>query len=380
MAISDIKAYAHLTSADVEALGAELDALRAEIEQSRGESDAAYIRRVIKLQRGLAASGRATLMFSLFPPAWFAGTALLSLAKIIENMEIGHNVIHGQWDWMNDPEIHSSTWEWDMVGTSEDWKHSHNYIHHTFTNIVGKDRDVGYGLLRVTRDYRWKPKNLAQPVIYAALATLFEFGIAFHDIDVSSIKKGKKSKEAAKAQLGKVGRKVRKQLLKDYVLFPALSGPAFVSTLTANATANVVRNLWSNAVIFCGHFPDGAEKFTLAEYESETHAEWYLRQMLGSANFHGGKLMTFMTGALNYQIEHHMFPDLPSNRYPEMSVKVRELCERYDIPYTTGPFLVQYAQTLRTMLKLSLPDQLLKATSDDAPETASEKKWALRAA
>ena len=102
--------------------------------------------------------------------------------------------------------------------------------------------------------------------------------------------------------------------------------------------------------------------------------------MLGSANFGGGKLMSFMTGNLNYQIEHHLFPDLPSNRYAEIAVRVQEICGRYDIPYTTGPFLVQYAKTLRTLLKLSLPDQLLKATSDDAPETASEKKWAARAA
>ena len=174
MAISDIKAYAHLTPQDVEALGAELDALRREVEQSRGEKDAAYIRNVIKLQRGLEYAGRATLFASLFPPAWIAGTTMLSLSKIIENMEIGHNVIHGQWDWMNDPEIHSSTWEWDNAATSDHWKHSHNVVHHTWTNIVGKDRDVGYGLLRITRDYRWKPKNLAQPLIYVVLASLFE--------------------------------------------------------------------------------------------------------------------------------------------------------------------------------------------------------------
>ena len=194
------------------------------------------------------------------------------------------------------------------------------------------------------------------------------------------MKKGKKTKARAKEQLKEMGRKIRKQVTKDYVLWPALTGPAFVGTLTANLTANVVRNLWSNAVIFCGHFPDGAEKFTLAEYERETPAEWYLRQMLGSANFDGGKLLTFMSGNLNHQIEHHIFPDLPSNRYAEIAVRVREICERYDIPYTTGPFLVQYAQTIRTMLKLSLPDSWLTATSDDAPETASERKWELRAA
>ena len=379
MAISDIKAYAHLTPADVEALGVELDALRREIEQSRGAKDAAYIRKVIKLQRGLEYAGRATLFASLFPPAWIAGTAMLSLSKIIENMEIGHNVIHGQWDWMNDPEIHSSTWEWDNAATAESWKHSHNVVHHTWTNIVGKDRDVGYGVLRITRDYKWKPKNLAQPAIYALLALMFEYGIAFHDIDVSAVKKGRKTKETAKRQLRDMGRKIRKQVTKDYLLWPALTGPAFLGTLSANFTANVVRNVWSNAVIFCGHFPDGAEKFTLAEYESETPAEWYLRQMLGSANFDGGKLLTFMAGNLNHQIEHHIFPDLPSNRYAEIAVRVREICDRYEIPYTTGHFAVQYAQTIRTMLKLSLPDSMLTATSDDAPETASEKKWELRA-
>jgi fatty acid desaturase len=378
MAISDVKAYAHLSPAQVQELGRELDAIRRDVEASRGEADAAYIRKVIKLQRSLAVAARTTLFASMFPPAWFAGTTLLSLAKIIENMEIGHNVIHGQWDWMNDPEIHSSTWEWDLVCPSDQWKHSHNVVHHTYTNIVGKDRDVGYGLLRVTRDYKWKPKNLAQPAIYALLATLFEYGIAFHDIDVSSVKKGKKTKAQAKEQLRAVGRKIRRQVAKDYVVFPLLTGPAAVTTLTANLTANIVRNLWTNAVIFCGHFPDGAEKFTVAEYENETHDEWYLRQMLGSANFKGGKLLSFMTGNLNYQIEHHIFPDLPSNRYAEISARVREVCDRYGIPYTTGPFLVQYAQTLRTMLKLSLPDTWLTATSDDAPETASEKKWQLR--
>ena len=115
-------------------------------------------------------------------------------------------------------------------------------------------------------------------------------------------------------------------------------------------------------VIFCGHFPDGAEKFTQEEFENETQAEWYLRQMLGSANFNAGPLMAFMSGNLCYQIEHHLFPDLPSNRYAEIGVRVRALCEKYDLPYTTGPLLRQYWQSFWTILKLALPDQLLKGT------------------
>ncbi|MFP5220464.1 MAG: fatty acid desaturase family protein [Actinomycetes bacterium] len=372
MAVTDIKEFAHLTEADVEAIGRELDQLRRDVEEARGASDAAYVKNAIKLQRGLAAGGRVVLFASAFPPAWVAGTTMLGLAKIIENMELGHNVIHGQWDWMNDPEVHSSAWEWDTACPSEQWKHSHNFVHHKYTNVVGKDDDVGYGILRVTRDQRWHPVFLAQPLTNAMLATFFQYAVALHDLNIQSIRKGRKDPRTTLRQLKQIGRKVGRQTVKDYLLFPLLTGPQFVTTLTANATANLMRNLWAYTVIFCGHFADGAEKFTVEELENETPHEWYLRQMLGSANFRAGPVMAFMSGNLCYQIEHHLFPDLPSNRYAEMSVRVQALCEKYDLPYTTGTLTHQYLQTLRTLWKLSLPDLFLKATADAAPETASE--------
>ena len=160
MAISDVKEYTHLSSEQVEELGRELDAIRAEIEESRGAADAAYINRMITIQRRLAAAGRVTLFASRYKPAFVAGTAMLGIAKILENMEIGHNVMHGQWDWMNDPEIHSSNWEWDTAQPAEQWKHSHNYVHHQFTNVLGHDNDIGYGVLRMAREQKWHPANL----------------------------------------------------------------------------------------------------------------------------------------------------------------------------------------------------------------------------
>ncbi len=93
-------------------------------------------------------------------------------------MEIGHNVMHGQWDWMNDPEIHSSTWEWDMGGSSKHWRYTHNFVHHKYTNILGMDDDVGYGMLRVTRDQRWKRFNMLNLVWNTLLALRFEWGVA----------------------------------------------------------------------------------------------------------------------------------------------------------------------------------------------------------
>ncbi|MGH7721609.1 MAG: fatty acid desaturase family protein [Candidatus Dormibacteria bacterium] len=357
MAISDVTTFAHLSPSDVEALGREFDEIRCDIEASRNADDAAYIRRLISVQRRLVAAARVTLFASAFPPAWAAGTAMLATGKILENMEIGHNVLHGQWDWMNDPEIHSGTWEWDTTCPSEQWKHSHNFIHHTFTNVIGKDNDVGYGILRVTRDQKWHPANLGQPLYNALLALLFEWGVAFHDLDIVAIRQRRKDPVEMKRQLKGIWRKVRRQVGKDYIIFPLLSGPNFLSTLTANATANLIRNLWSYMIIFCGHFPDGAEKFTEEELEGETKAEWYLRQLLGAANFEGGRLLHIMSGSLGFQIEHHLFPDLPSNRYPEIAVRVRALCERYSLPYTTGPLYRQYGQVFRTLMKLTLPER-----------------------
>jgi fatty acid desaturase len=254
MAISDVGQYAHLTSEEVEELGRELDAIRAEIEESRGDADAAYINRIISIQRGLAATARVTLLASRWKPAWLAGTAMLGVAKILENMEIGHNVMHGQWDWMNDPEIHSSTWEWDTAQPAEQWKHSHNYIHHQFTNVLGHDNDIGYGILRMAREQQWHPANLGQPVYNAALALLFQWGVALHDLDLEAIRKREKDPKVMKAQLRQIGQKVRRQLAKDYIVYPALSGPSWRTTLTADATANLIRNVWSYAIILCGHF------------------------------------------------------------------------------------------------------------------------------
>jgi len=199
MAISDVTAFAHLTDADVEALGRELDEIRRDVAESLGQDDATYIRRMIHLQRRIAVAGRVTLFASAFPPAWLAGTALLATAKILENMEIGHNVMHGQWDWMNDPEIHSGTWEWDTTCPAESWKHSHNFVHHTFTNVLGKDNDVGYGILRVSRDQPWHPINLGQPVYNALLALLFEWGVALHDLDLERNPQGSEGPEGTQA-------------------------------------------------------------------------------------------------------------------------------------------------------------------------------------
>jgi fatty acid desaturase len=346
---------AHLTETEIEEFGRELDRVRDEVIASRGEDDARYIRRVIAVQRGLEAGGRTLLFASILPPAWLAGTAALATSKILENMEIGHNVLHGQWDWMRDPEIHSTTWEWDSATPAEAWKHSHNFVHHTYTNVLGKDRDIGYSALRIHPAQSWRPIYLAQPLYNALLAAFFEWGIAIYDVELERVWRGQKSWRAALTQLRGVLRKARSQVVKDYVAFPLLAGPSFLPTLLGNATANVARNVWAHTIIFCGHFPDGAEVFTEEQLDGETRGEWYARQLLGSANIDGGPLFHIMSGNLSHQIEHHLFPDLPSNRYAEIAPRVRALCERFGLPYNTGPLLRQTASVYKRIFRLALP-------------------------
>lgn len=361
----------HVSAEDIEVIGKELDAIRDRVLADLGERDARYIRRLIRTQRRLELGSRAVLLFSLFPPAWIIGTAGLSVAKILENMEIGHNILHGQWDWMRDPKIHSTTWEWDHVSPAEQWKHSHNELHHRYTNVIGKDNDLGYGIMRVDEDQRWHPLHLGQPVWNLINACFFEYGIAAYDLELGrNLKKGRHRDPAFRARARAVGRKIRRQVLKDYVLHPLLSGPSFLSTLAATFTANLVRNLWSHSVIMCGHFPEGVETFEKTSIEGETRGEWYLRQMLGSANISGSRLLHIMSGNLSHQIEHHLFPDLPSNRYREVAPEVRALFDRYGLKYTTGSLPRQVFSAWKKVIRLSLPNRRPRDRASNRPAPA----------
>src|SRR3954470_7924235 len=409
----------NLTDEQIEAIGKEFDELHEQVKADLGERDAAYIRGVIGLQRRLALLGRVILLGSRLPPAWFAGTATLGMAKILENMEIGHNVLHGQWDWMNDPVINSSAWDWDSASTAEAWKHSHNYIHHTYTNIRGKDKDLGYEIMRIDPHQKWHPIYLAQPFYNLVLAAFFEWGVAAHDLDFEAIRKGEKSKKKVTRELKGMAVKARTQIVKDYIAFPVLSGlintgidlalaaagverspvqprklsrrekarlkatgalararrntPAqkygligqlverksfrqpFKSTLSADFVSNIVRNVWAYAIIFCGHFPDQTYTFSQEETKDESRGARHVRQLIGAANIEGGPLFHVISGNLGYQVEHHLYPDMPSTRYGEIAPRVREICEKYELPYNTGPFSKQLGTVQRTILRLAFP-------------------------
>jgi fatty acid desaturase len=344
-----------LSPAQIDEFGRELDELRQRLVADLGKEDVDYIHNVIKTQRALEIAGRGLLFAGFFPPAWIAGVTALSVSKILDNMEIGHNVMHGQYDWTRDPALSSQKFEWDNVAPAENWRHSHNYMHHTYTNILDKDRDIGYGVLRMDQSQKWHPYYLGNPVYATLLAIFFQWGVMLHDLEFDRIVKGERTFADAKEVSLKMLKKASRQVGKDYVLFPLLTGPSAPLTFVGNATANLVRNLWSFSIIFCGHFPADVESFTEEETENESRGQWYLRQILGSANISGGKFFHIMSGNLSHQIEHHLFPDIPARRYPQIAGEVRAICEKYGLPYNTGGLGKQLGSVAKKIVKLALP-------------------------
>jgi NADPH-dependent stearoyl-CoA 9-desaturase len=344
-----------LRADEVEAFGRELDELRQDILRELGARDVEHIRRIIGLARRSEALGRILLHVGIGPVSFAAGSGALALSKILDNMEIGHNVLHGQYDWTGDPALNSRRLDWDITCPPEDWRHWHNYEHHTFTNILGKDRDIGYVFLRTCPEQRWHPGHLFQPAAALGLALFFQWGIGAHGLRLEDTLRGTARLSQLRARAGPFLRKAGWQVFKEYAFYPSLALWNAPRVAAGNFLANTARNLWAFAIIFCGHFPEGVRVYREDEIDEETRGQWYLRQIAGSANIEGGRVLHVLSGHLSHQIEHHLFPDIPASRYPEIAERVRAICARYDLPYNSGPLRRQFGSVVARILRLSLP-------------------------
>ncbi|HEX7668731.1 MAG TPA: acyl-CoA desaturase, partial [Polyangiaceae bacterium] len=359
---------------DLEGLQRELDDLRARTVAKIGEEDAAYIKRVRRIARRLEVSGRVLIHVSLEPVTFGLGVLGLGLYKIIENMELGHNVMHGQYDFMEDPTLDSKTYEWDLVGTAKTWKHGHNVTHHTYTNVLGKDDDFGYMFFRLSSDVDWKPSHLFQYLANPLSGLVFDHAVSYYHARPSEYLTAEKGTPERKAQrktmlrdwLG-LARKTAQQYAKEYLFYPALAGPFAPKVALGNALASGVRNVWTYAVIQCGHLTETTSTFTEKDLEGETRGGFYLRQILGSSNIQAGPVMGVLTGHLSHQIEHHLFPDIPARRYREMGGEVERICEKHGIPYNTGSLAEQFGSVMKALVRYSVPT----ASSDEGRRAGS---------
>jgi linoleoyl-CoA desaturase len=371
------------TAIDLGSLQQDLDALRARTAREVGEVDAKHIRKVRRIATALEVSGRTLIHVSLDPVSFGLGVVSLGLYKIIENTELGHNVMHGQYDFMKDPDFDSKTYEWDMVSTAKTWKHAHNVTHHSFTNVIGKDDDFGYAYFRPSSNAAWKPLYLIQPLVGVGAALFFDHAVAFFHARAAeyltapegSAERAEQARAMRKDWLGLV-QKLLRQHAKDYAFYPVLAGPMAPKVALGNLLANLMRNVWTFTVIHCGHLTEATSTYTVEDIAGESRGGYYLRQILGSSNFEAGPVLGVLTGHLSHQIEHHLFPELPSHRYRALSGEVQRICAKHGIPYHNASLLQQVKSVARAMFKYALPN----AASDEHRRAANiPKREPLRA-
>jgi linoleoyl-CoA desaturase len=217
------------------------------------------------------------------------------------------------------------------------------------------DDDIGYGLLRLFPEQRWKPGYLLQPIYAVPFCLLFQWGVAIQNLELGKYFKGRKSKEQTKEEWRPMQNKIGKQLFKDYVFFPLIAGPAALPVLTGNMVANGLRNIWTFSIIFCGHFTKDVEVFPKSVLQNESRGHWYMRQIRGSSNLTGSEAFHILTGHLSHQIEHHLYPDVPARRYRQMAPKVQAVCEKYGLNYNNASLVKQYGSVIKRIVKYAFP-------------------------
>ncbi|MCH8542859.1 MAG: acyl-CoA desaturase [Alcanivorax sp.] len=331
-----------------------LQEIQSRISASVGDADLDYIYTVQRWVFILEVAGRLLIFMFFFPPAYILGVLFLSVSKIIENTELGHNLMHGQYDWADDPLLAGSSYEFDVVATSDNWRSGHNDHHHTNTGIEELDNDIG--VLRFSENQAWRWYHLLQLPVAFVFAMLSQWGVAIQDMRIGDLSEGRISVSSFwKYRFSPFLKKSFRKLAKDYVIFPALSGPFFLQVLVCNLVANCLRNVWVWLIIACGHCVGGITLYKKADVVGLPEQHWFVRQITSSANFATGKLMTIMTGHLGYHIEHHLFPTVPARHYPAISEEVRAICREYALPYNDRPLGARIGEVLVRLARFSFP-------------------------
>jgi fatty acid desaturase len=331
---------------DCAAFFRELRALRVETEAAYGEDDLRHLRRTILYGRAATALGLATAWFP--NPLSMAALALGRGTRWI----IMHHIGHRGYDRV--PGVpHELTsrgfakgWrrfiDWNDWMLPEAWKYEHNVLHHTNTGEV-IDPDL------VERNTHWlRGLDLPNPVKAAMVGILAMAWKPFYyapNTVSTFLSKGKalafddQAPEGAKAPPG-----YRRTLyitcyapyvLTQFVALPALFLPlgplAAASALINSIGAEALTGLHTFLVVGPNHSGDDIYRF---ETPSESKAEAAVRQVIGSVNYATGtELVDYAQLWLNYQIEHHLFPDMPMLAYRRIQPKVKALCEKHGIPY-----------------------------------------------
>jgi NADPH-dependent stearoyl-CoA 9-desaturase len=328
-------------------LADELDALKERIMARVGPEDVQYVRRLHRFSRAMEATGRALIHISLEPMSFLLGVSALWLHKQLQATEIGHTALHGAYDKLPGGEaFHSKKYYWDTPIDEESWRQGHNIRHHGNTNIAGRDPDIHFGPVRLTDKTPHQRSHYIQlPLTAGLLFPNFGFLMNLHftgllDVFVDNGQPEKtdvlrdRSRKSVSAAWRRALRKYLPYYAKNYVFFPALAGPFFWKVLLGNWLAEMMRDTYSAATIYCGHVGEDVKSFEHGK-RARTRGEWYAMQIEATHNYEVSLPVSILCGGLDRQIEHHLFPTLPPPRLREIAPEVRAICERHGVRYNT---------------------------------------------
>jgi fatty acid desaturase len=326
-------------SVDVEAFLADIRALRAEIDASVSEADLAHLRRIENWGRAATVFGLAT--------GWLGPNLLsavgLSLGRSTRWL-LMHHVGHRGYDRVPGAPVERTSkgfarggrrfLDWFDWMLPEAWVYEHNVLHHSHT---GEDADPDLLERNAEGSLRNSERPLSLRYLQLALLAITWRASYYAPETLASLRRKHRPDGSLTRE------EWREVLLSGYapyiawnfVLLPALFLPlgtwASFSVLCNSLVAEVLTNLHTFLVVGPNHTGEDLYRF---DSKPENKGERYLQQVIGSANYRtGGDFNDYLHLWLNYQIEHHIFPDLSMLQYQRIQPKVRALCEKHGIPY-----------------------------------------------
>lgn len=354
--------------ARLHAFGAAIDAIRRDARAKVGAEDLDYVRRLDRRSHILALIGRIALMFAPGPIGFVIGVFALAIHKQLQVSEIGHTALHGAFNQLPDAgRYHSSRYRWQVPIDEASWLRGHNGRHHGLTNVAGQDADIHFGPVRLTEHTPHRFVHYFQlPFTLFILFPNFTALMNLHFTGLSDVYSGngrggfdfitERSREQVRDAHRRALRKYLPYYGREYLLFPLLAGliawPLALRVLVGNWLSEVLRDIYSAATIYCGHVGEHTAAYPEGTMP-RNKGERYAMQVEAANNFSVPHVLSVLCGALDLQIEHHLFPTLPANRLREVAPQVRAACAAHGVEYRCDSWPRTLGKAFKQIARLS---------------------------
>lgn len=355
-----------------------IDDIRRRTQAAVGAEDLQYIRNVDRVSRVAELFGRTMIALAPGPLGFTVGVASLWVFKQLQATEIGHSALHGAYNRIPDAgRFHSHAHRWQIPIDEESWMRGHNGRHHGLTNVAGHDPDIHFGPVRLTEHTPHRFIHYLQlPFTLLVLFPNFAALMNVHFTGVTDVWAGNgradefdfiedRSWSTIRDAHWRLLRKYLRYYATQYLLWPAVFGvvaglvfgwwlaPIVVlRSIAGNFIADTLRDIYSAATIYCGHVGEHTSAWPEGTMPANK-GERYAMQTEATNNFEVPWIVSLFCGALDLQIEHHLFPTLPPNRLREVAPQVRAACAEHGVQYRSASWPRTLGRALAQVARLS---------------------------